>query len=126
MPNPSLTPGAIFPEATRDKVCAAGYSKSVRDVPPSEKNAVYVEYGIASHTPNSFEVDHLISLELGGSNDVTNLWPEPYNDPAGAHVKDRLENWLHDQVCSGKIELTDAQHRIASNWYQAWLDAGRP
>ena len=52
------------------------------------------------------EVDHLISIELGGSNEKTNLWPQPYSGVQwNAHVKDRLENFYHEQVCSGKIPL---------------------
>jgi hypothetical protein len=40
------------------------------------KRKVYAEYGITHHEPSEFEVDHLISLELGGSNSIRNLWPE--------------------------------------------------
>jgi hypothetical protein len=28
----------------------------------------------------------------------------------------------HDAVCSGKIALPDAQHRIATDWYQLGKD----
>ena len=54
------------------------YAHSVRNVSAATKRAVYAEYGIASHQPGKYEVDHLISLELGGSNDIRNLWPESY------------------------------------------------
>jgi hypothetical protein len=67
------------------------------------------------------EVDHLISLELGGSNDIKNLWPEPYLPRPGARQKDVLENWLHKQVCSGKMPLSDAQRMIATDWYAPYL-----
>src|SRR6266513_1573367 len=30
--------------------------------------------------------------------------------------KDRVENYLHDQVCSGAMSLKDAQTQIATNW----------
>ena len=66
------------------------------------------------------EVDHLISLELGGSNRLRNLWPEPYNIVWNAHVKDRLENRLHQMVCAGELDLTTAQQAIASDWIAAY------
>jgi len=34
----------------------------------------------------------------------------------GFHQKDQVENYLHDQVCSGTISLATAQQEIATNW----------
>ncbi len=116
LPDTACTPGAIFPDATKDKICVPGYSKNVRDVPNEEKDQVYAEYGIARHSPGEYEVDHLISLELGGSNDIANLWPEPAEPRPGFHEKDKAENYLHDQVCNGAISLQQAQAEIATNW----------
>jgi hypothetical protein len=66
-------------------------------------------------------VDHLISLELGGSNSIRNLWPESFStQPWNARVKDRLENRLHREVCSGRMSLHDAQRAIATNWIDAY------
>ena len=116
----ACTPGAIFPTATKDKICVSGYASSVRNVPESEKNAVYAEYGITSHYTGQYEVDHLVSLELGGSNDISNLWPEAASPKPGFHEKDKVENYLHDQVCSGAISLQQAQIEIATNWLQVY------
>ncbi|MBF6591710.1 MAG: HNH endonuclease [Ktedonobacterales bacterium] len=116
LPDAGCTPGAIFPNATKDQICQSGYSRSVRNVPTSEKDQVYAEYGIASRQPGQYEVDHLVSLELGGSNEIANLWPELADPTPGFHQKDTLENYLHDQVCSGAMSLGDAQARIATNW----------
>ncbi len=116
LPDPACTPGAIFPAATKNKICVPGYSGETRDVTESEKNQVYNEYGIKTHKTGEYEVDHLISLELGGSNDISNLWPEPAEPRPGFHEKDKVENYLHEQVCSGAISLTDAQYQIAHDW----------
>ena len=116
------TPGAIFPDATKDQICVSGYAGSVRNVPSSVKDQAYSEYGIASHSAGQYEVDHLVSLELGGSNDISNLWPELASPQPGFHEKDKVENYLHTQVCSGAIALQVAQVEIATNWlavYQA-------
>jgi hypothetical protein len=112
----ACTPGAIFPNVTQQQVCTSGYARSVRNVPTSEKNVVYAEYGVTHHTTGEYEVDHLVSLELGGSNEIANLWPEAASPKPGFHEKDKVENYLHDQVCSGAISLHDAQIQIATNW----------
>ncbi len=61
----ACTPGAILATGTKDAICQPGYSRSVRNVPDSEKNQVYAEYGITSHGTGQYEVDHLVSLEAG-------------------------------------------------------------
>ena len=120
LPDPKLTPGATLPVTTGD-ICVAGYSRKVRNVPLDVKKQVYAEYGIVGHKPGEYEVDHLISLELGGSNSVKNLWPESYlTQPWNAHVKDKLENELHAEVCSGKIDLRTAQREIAADWIASY------
>jgi hypothetical protein len=118
-PDPALTPGAVLESATPEVVCVRGYTRAVRDVKSTERVQVYAEYGI-SDISNGVELDHYIPLELGGSNDLANLWPEPYTFP-GAHEKDRVENYLHSQVCGGAMTLADAQQAIASDWYAIYL-----
>jgi hypothetical protein len=127
LPDSGCTPGAIFSDATVDKICTPGYASSVRNVSTSLKNQVYASYGITTHYTGQYEVDHLVSLELGGSNDISNLWPEAANPTPGFHQKDQLENYLHDQVCAGKMPLEQAQIEIATNWltiYQQMQSGG--
>jgi len=119
LPNPQMTPGDVLDVTTAD-ICVPGYSSKVRNVPTSVKDQVYQEYGIASHKPGAYEVDHLISLELGGSNSIRNLWPESYTGNWNAHIKDKLENKLHDDVCAGQVDLKTAQHEISTDWIAAY------
>ncbi|MFM9735729.1 HNH endonuclease, partial [Streptomyces niveiscabiei] len=74
-----------------------------------------------SHKPGDYEVDHIISLELGGSNDIKNLWPQPYHGLWNAHMKDKLENKLNEMVKTNQIELADAQKAISTDWVGAYL-----
>ena len=122
-PNPNLTPGDALPGVTAQEVCVAGYSTSVRNVTAEEKAAVYQRYGVQNVTGRD-EVDHFISLELGGSNNLNNLWPEPYAPPPGAHEKDKVENALHAAVCAGKMTLPEAQRIITQDWYAYYLQIG--
>jgi hypothetical protein len=120
-PDPACTPGDLIkPLVSKEDICVSGYASSVRNVTDSVKNAVYAEYGITSRSPGEYEVDHYVSLELGGSNDISNLFPEAANPKPGCHEKDRVENYLHDQVCKGAITLEDAQIKIATNWLEVY------
>jgi hypothetical protein len=93
----------------------------VRNVPQSRKDAVHAAYGMTRHfNGHDGEVDHLVSLELGGTNATANLFPEAASPKPGSHEKDRLENRLHDEVCSGQITLRRAQQLIAGNWVRAY------
>ena len=116
LPDASCTPGAIISTATKDQICKSGYTKTVRNVPTALKNEVFHEYGIVTHSPGEYEIDHLVSLELGGSNDISNLWPEAADPTPGFHEKDGVENTLHSQVCSGTMTLVQAQEVIAKDW----------
>ena len=124
-PDPTLTPGAVFTDVTSEQVCVAGYSRSVRDVTREDRAAVYAEYGLADDALR-YEVDHFVPLELGGSNDISNLWPEPYNPFPGALEKDTVENYLHDEVCAGLMSLADAQAAIVTDWYAVYLTIAVP
>ena len=119
LPDPSITPGDTLAVTARD-ICQRGYSGKVRNVPAAVKRQAYANYGIATHRPGDYEVDHLISLELGGSNSIRNLWPQTAYGTWNYHVKDALENELHAEVCSGKLPLKTAQKDIGTNWIDAY------
>jgi hypothetical protein len=115
LPDRACSPGAVSSGFTRAVICAAGFSTArIRNVPESEKHAVESEYGLAPGSYGStLEIDHVVPLELGGSNDISNLFAER---APGFHAKDRLENALHERVCAGRMQLRAAQRGIASNW----------
>jgi hypothetical protein len=112
---------------TLTMICTQGYARCIRNVPTSTKEAVYRAYGLSGsragycNTEQGCEIDHLISLEIGGANDQKNLWPQPYQgEEFNAHVKDRLENFYHAEVCAGRISLKDAQKDISEDWISAY------
>jgi hypothetical protein len=120
-PDPVRTPGDVL-TSDPNIICVSGYTKTVRNVPQAVKEQVYRSYGILSRASGEYEIDHLVSLELGGSNSVRNLWPESFKtQPLNAHVKDALENTLHDLACSGTITFSEAQTAIAKDWQAAYV-----
>ena len=122
-PDPKMTPGDTDPSITQDNIkttiCIPGYTAraGIRNVPDVIKKRVIQEYYYDKVKFGKVEIDHLISLELGGSNDIKNLWPQSYvSAPYNAHLKDALENRFHALVCKGTITLKDAQHMISTGW----------
>jgi hypothetical protein len=119
-PNPTLTPGAVL-TTNASTICAPGYASGVRDVSTATKEQVYAEYGVSyPQSPGAYEVDHFIPLEIGGSNDVKNLWLEPATPTPGFHQKDQFEDFEHGQVGDGTIAAAEAQRRMVSDWYLYW------
>ena len=113
LPNPNLTPGNAASTDTTE-VCVIGYARN-SFISDDSKRYVYSRYGV-HYVPHTAEMDHLIPLELGGSNTVDNLWPEPFDTIWNAHVKDTLEDRIEQLVCSGQINLIEAQTAISNNW----------
>jgi hypothetical protein len=114
LPNATLTPGDIF-YVTVEQLSRPGYTSTVRNVSNAIKHQVYAEYGI-THA-GGYVIDHLIPLEIGGSNEIANLWPQPKDE---ARIKDELEKTLHHLVISHKVALATAQQEIATNWVAAY------
>jgi len=133
LPDSNCTPGAIDLRVTQENInstiCVSGYTATVRPS-TSVTNKIKTErmevYG-DTDSPSNYELDHLIPLELGGSPDsVLNLFPEPYANPYGAQEKDKVENYLHKQVCDGAIALQAAQQEIRTNWVEIYNNCCKP
>ena len=119
-PDLRLTPGATVPVNASD-VCASGTSRSTPAVPVSLKEKVLQLYGMKRAQPDQYELDYLITPELGGATDIRNLWPEPYQETVwNARVKDQLEDRLHRMVCRGDVDLATAQHELSTDWIAAY------
>jgi beta-glucanase (GH16 family) len=122
IPRTALTPGAIVAGAgaRRSIVCDPKYPGNLagRHVVPTLKQRVLDRYGIADK--GAVTIDHLIPLGLGGSNAITNLWPQPLKGAWDARSKNRLETQLRKLVCSGSVPLRDAQEQVAHNWIAAY------
>ena len=94
------------------------------------KQQVFEAYGLSGNddarcVPDArgrrCEIDHLISRELGGADEVKNLWPQTYGtSPWNAALKDKLENRLHVELCAGRISLDTARAMLVNDWRKAY------
>lgn len=124
LPDPACTPGAVM--TTDLEVICHRPTGPRRHVDAAERRAVYREYGYTyPQRRGDFEADHLIPLELGGANSTDNLWPEAAWPRPGFHEKDEVENYLHRQVCRGRMTIARAQRAIAIDWIEAWRNMPR-
>jgi len=138
IPDPNCTPGAINPTLTIEVLRDPGFTdRCVRDAATNEeeKATTYEWYNLPHPSDNSgenqiCELDHLISLELGGADTLDNIWPQC--GPSGVVLpqrffkeKDTVENFLAMQVKEGRMELSEAQKSIATDWTQFRGEARR-
>jgi hypothetical protein len=120
LPDPEVTPGAVFDDVSAGDVCAAHYTQGVRQPRYNRKVDAFSGYGVSIRDREHYAVDHLIPISLGGSNAVENIWPQPVEAGSGADEKDALEAQLHSLVCADQVTLAEAQHAIASDWWSAY------
>jgi hypothetical protein len=128
LPQKTLTPGAIVPVAM-DELCGTSAVDNDPPVNTTLQQAVFKEYGLPNSSRVAYELDYLITPALGGSDDIKNLWPQPYSSTWNARVKDQLEDHLHELVCQGQVQLTTAQKEIATDWisaYKRYFNTDRP
>jgi hypothetical protein len=124
------TPGAVQQGLTKAKICSTKWGADERHVTAKMKQGVFAAYGYSGYddphcVPDAHgktcEIDHLISREVGGADDEKNLWPQAYGStPWNAHLKDKLENRLHKEMCNGKITLQQAQDMLVNDWRLAY------
>jgi hypothetical protein len=117
LPDRRCSPGAYHSGLTVAALCAPTFRAALLgEVPEAVKSAVEREYGLGpARSRPPIVIDRIVPQELGGTNDIANLFPEPARQ-ASANSKDRLETRLHKLVCSGHIPLAAARMAIAVNW----------
>ncbi|MBI3300378.1 MAG: hypothetical protein HYZ75_19605 [Elusimicrobia bacterium] len=106
-PNPTLTPGILCTASDKDYT-ERRYPEQIaycrRNLSTDEKKVVSRRYGVPWDQHHLYQFDHLLSLCLGGSNDLRNIWPMPYAD---ARAKAKLEFQLCERL--KRAEVTQEQ-----------------
>jgi hypothetical protein len=117
-PDSKLTPGDIKTD-TMEIVCPTNYGERAKTVNPSVQQEVFNSYGQV-YPNDGYVIDHLIPVELGGSSDPKNLWPQKKEE---ARKKDIAETYLRRLVCDGGYSLPQAQYDIKKDWYAVYTQA---
>ena len=120
VPDPVLTPGQVR-TANIGEICSQG-TRQLRHCDRERDDHIMAEYGLPAGPHPDFEIDHLVPLGIGGADSDANLWPEPRRsiEPQwNAETKDRLERKLRDLVCSGQLDVREAQRMTADGWVDA-------
>jgi hypothetical protein len=129
VPDPALTSGAVRAGLTKQKICSIKWGKDERHVTDAMKQEAFARYSYTGYDDprcvpagkRTCEVDHLISRELGGADEVANLWPQAYGtSPWNAMLKDKLENRLNKEMCAGHISLKAARDMLVKDWRDAY------
>jgi len=118
LPAAGLTPGATASVSVGD-LCAGRIPSRVVSV--DVRDSVLRAYGMENAAVETYELDALITPELGGTTDARNLWPQRYTSLVWhARVKDVLEERLAAEVCAGRLDLLTAQRDLATDWVAAY------
>ncbi len=115
LPSSFLTPGDSK-KVTKEQICAPGYAASLKATKESAKEEAFSRYGLRDGVSKTSVLNHLIPIELGGTDNVENLWPEPMKGDWNATQKDALEQKLLGMVCDGSLTAKQAQNAIKKNW----------
>jgi hypothetical protein len=129
LPDKNLTGGSV---RTGDRDAACGHARENRGrMNAARRDEILRRYGLPSGTHPDYEIDHLIPLCLGGSDDPSNLWPQPrrsIEETWNAEAKDRLERLMCNMVCDGQIDIATAQEAFATDWiaaYHTYYEGGK-
>jgi hypothetical protein len=101
-------------------ICTPGWTRSA-DALAQEQVPVAAAATAAYNVRGQALLVHLVPLNLGGSNDASNLLMMPIDD---AKAKQNVDAVLSRAVCAGTISLGAAQNAIANNWTTAASQLG--
>jgi hypothetical protein len=113
-PSSYKTPGATA-KVKMEQLCAPDFAKSLKPVSNWQRSEALERYGLRSDG-FSGELDHLVPVSLGGSNDPDNLWPFRASGVFTLEAKQALASKLLGEVCARKFSLKDAQDAFRKDW----------
>ena len=111
LPNAKLTPGRI-----------AHRPSDTRGVTESMQDEVFARYHIPLASRPYYIIDHLIPMELGGADDIRNLWPQRLSArPYGPRRKRLLTQRLLEMIAAKQITVAEAQREMGEDWISAFV-----
>lgn len=136
-PDPLATPGNSDAQSGAPRpLCSAKWGVDPRNSPYrlsllKRRQLQDPKLNYVDKDPRHYEEDLLIPRALGGTDSLSNLWPQPKFGKWNAAVKNKLEKSLRRRVCLKPfnpdfVALPVAQRAIAINWiaaYQLYMPA---
>ena len=123
-PSTYKTPGATA-KVKMEQLCAPDFAQSVKPVSAWQRSQALERYGLRADG-FSGELDHLVPVSLGGSNDPDNLWPFHASGVFTLEAKQALASKLQGLVCARKLSLKDAQDAFRKDWTMAYQVQMKP
>jgi hypothetical protein len=120
VPDPTLTPGAVRTTDAFD-VCSHGTAQ-LRHMNRDRSDAIMAKYGLPAGPHEAYEIDHLIPLSIGGSDDDQNLWPQPRR-MIEIGMERRAEGRPRNAAAQPRVCWPDRDHR-RSEGHRGRLDRG--
>ena len=106
-PDLSITPGALCSTPTEYRY-PERIAYCARDVSGWQKELAFINYRKLGYSlsgeRSEYKVDHFIPLCVGGSNEMSNLWPQYYTV---SEKTDLLEQLACEVLVKGKISQRD-------------------
>ena len=113
-PVPGAYNRAVTPQTVKTTVCVRGYSSRIR--PPLSYTSAVKRRLLHGRPARDYQLDHLISLSLGGApRSLKNLWLQPIDQ---ARRDDELEGDWHTMLCHGTVTLRQIR-RVELKWKRA-------
>ncbi len=116
-PDIACTPGAVFTDILRGDLCKRGYASTVKAVSTKIKTATYTAYGITEEEKKNYILDRFVPINLGGTNDQSNIWPQLTGNSAN---KNKVESFLFEEMCAGRITVSQSQELVSTKWQKIY------
>jgi hypothetical protein len=121
-PDPNLTPGFIASDdvgevCVSDGLSGSAYSRAHRSMNENDRRADFARYRIAWRDHRGYETITLFRFASAAPMHRRTAGRSRAGEFWNYHVKDRLEGYACQMVCSGRIELGMAQR-----WFLAPAD----
>lgn len=133
VPDKSCTPGAADAEVMvptlgnpgnlQGTICTSGWTQEASAL-DQELVPVKAAADAAYNIRGQSVLVWLVPISLGGSNDVSNIFPMPVTASNDVGAKQNVDATVNKAVCAGTIGLAAAQQAIATSWPTALNQLG--
>ena len=123
-PDPKLAPGKVSTRVKQgnisETICNPRWIAKAKPTAKSSEALMKKQlkaWGYDDRDVTHYVEDHVIPVEVGGHpTDAKNQWPQSVGDKWNAATKDKLEEYVNREVCSGRMTLKEGQSVFQKGW----------